>query len=218
MGEIGERLRQKRLAAGFASASEAARRYGWNENTYRSHENTTRNVPRKWLLAYAKVYNVSLAWLTTGSEESLSTLGGDGQVVPVLTWLSLPKSRGPGMSMRALKAAPAVRHIAFGRKVADEPLGLPVMDDAMTDPAGGRMTLYKTDDVVVDAAIRPKPGQIVLVYDPDAQEHCLRRIEYPTRKIARLVAANPAYPAFDLPADSHHILGVVVAVQRPLVD
>lgn len=212
--KIGERLRQKRLAAGYATASEAARRFGWNENTYRSHENTTRNVPREWLVAYAKVYGVTISWLTTGHEEQLSTVGDTGQVVPVVSWQSLPKARGPGMSVRALKTAPAVRHIAFGSKVAEEPIGLPVRDDAMADPAGGRTSIYAGDDVVVDHGQRPTPGEIVLVFDPDTGEHCLRRIEYPTRKIARLVAANPAWPAFDLPADSHHILGVVVAVQR----
>src|ERR1051325_7717972 len=39
MGERHDRLRQARIAAGFERASDAAARFGWNENTYKSNEN-----------------------------------------------------------------------------------------------------------------------------------------------------------------------------------
>jgi phage repressor protein C with HTH and peptisase S24 domain len=39
-----DRLKAYRVAAGFRFRSEAARRYGWGESTYRSHENGTRPI------------------------------------------------------------------------------------------------------------------------------------------------------------------------------
>lgn len=215
MAEIGDRLRQRRIAAGFKTASDAARRYGWNENTYRSHENTTRNVPRKWLLSYAKAYGVTLSWLTTGTEESLSAASNAGQVIPVVSWDQLPRTRP--MSVKSLtKATPDAAKIVWSRKIAIEPVAVPVLDDSMVHEDDPKKSLYPRDEVVVDLKGTPKPGSVVLVFDREAQEHVLRRIEFPTRGTARCVAYNHAYPSFELPANSDHILGVVVALQREL--
>lgn len=208
MAEIGDRLRQRRVAAGFKTASDAARRYGWNENT-------TRNVPRKWLIAYAKAYGVTLSWLTTGTEESLSSASNAGQVIPVVSWDMLPRTKP--MSVKSLtRANPDAAKIVWSRKIAAEPVAAPVLDDSMVHEDDPKKSLYPRDEVVVDLKGSPKPGSVVLVYDREAQEHVLRRIEYPTRGTARLVAYNPAFPSFELAANSDHILGVVVALQREL--
>ena len=95
-------------------------------------------------------------------------------------------------------------------------VAVPVLDDSMVHEDDPKKSLYPRDEVVVDLKGSPKPGSVVLVYDREAQEHVLRRIEYPTRGTARLVAYNPAFPSFELAANSDHILGVVVALQREL--
>lgn len=61
-----ERLRWLRKRAGFDDATAAARRYNWNENTYRSHENGSRQISRKAAAKYAKPYKTTAAWILYG--------------------------------------------------------------------------------------------------------------------------------------------------------
>ncbi len=63
MGERHDRLRQARIAAGFERASDAAARFGWNENTYKSNENG--NAPFSFRKArdYAAAFGVRAEWL-----------------------------------------------------------------------------------------------------------------------------------------------------------
>jgi hypothetical protein len=63
MAERHDRLRQARIAAGFARASDAAARFGWNENTYKSNENG--NAPFSFRKAkdYAEAFAVRAEWL-----------------------------------------------------------------------------------------------------------------------------------------------------------
>jgi hypothetical protein len=63
MGERHDRLRQARIAAGFERASDAAARFGWNENTYKSNENG--NAPFSFRKAkdYAEAFCVRAEWL-----------------------------------------------------------------------------------------------------------------------------------------------------------
>ena len=63
MGERHDRLRQARIAAGFERASDAAARFGWNENTYKSNENG--NAPFSFRKArdYAAAFGFRAEWL-----------------------------------------------------------------------------------------------------------------------------------------------------------
>ena len=66
MEEPHERLQAARLRAGFTEATDAARAFGWNENTYRSHENGVRGLKPEVASRYAKRLKVSAGWLLTG--------------------------------------------------------------------------------------------------------------------------------------------------------
>lgn len=66
MSEPHERLQQARLRARYDEATDAARAFGWNENTYRSHENGMRGLKRDVAEKYARAFRVSPAWLLTG--------------------------------------------------------------------------------------------------------------------------------------------------------
>jgi len=67
MQKAADRLRHARVAAGFATAAEAAIRFGWNPNTYKSHENGQRGVKPETSEQYARAFRVSPAWLSFGS-------------------------------------------------------------------------------------------------------------------------------------------------------
>jgi transcriptional regulator with XRE-family HTH domain len=62
------RLKAMRRKSGFASAIEAVEKYGWNENTYRSHENGHRDFGRDDAIVYAKAFGVKAGWLMFGDE------------------------------------------------------------------------------------------------------------------------------------------------------
>lgn len=61
-----ERLRQARQIAGFDTAAEAARHFGWGQSSYIGHENGTRGIRPRVANKYAAAFGVSLGWLLTG--------------------------------------------------------------------------------------------------------------------------------------------------------
>lgn len=65
-----DRLKTAREQAGFESAVDAARRFGWTESTYRAHENGQRNIPRTAAPRYARAFRVSAEWLLLGVGDS----------------------------------------------------------------------------------------------------------------------------------------------------
>lgn len=64
-----DRLRKARKAAGFRSASEAARSLGVSPSTYIHHENGTRDFDEVAAALYARRYHVAMAWLMLGDGE-----------------------------------------------------------------------------------------------------------------------------------------------------
>ena len=74
-----ERLAWARAQAGYKSATDAARAFGWNENTYRSHENGERGLRRKVAETYAKAFHVTPAFLMLGARE-----GNRSSIVPII--------------------------------------------------------------------------------------------------------------------------------------
>lgn len=63
MGERHDRLRQARIAAGYERASDAAARFGWNENTYKSNENGNAPFSFRKAKEYAEAFGVRAEWL-----------------------------------------------------------------------------------------------------------------------------------------------------------
>lgn len=61
-----ERLRKARVEAGYQSAADAARAFGWNEATYRSHENGVRGLLRSPAERYSKAFRKPVEWLLLG--------------------------------------------------------------------------------------------------------------------------------------------------------
>lgn len=78
---VAERLREARIACGFSGPNEAARAFGWNVNTYKSHENGIRGVPRDTITQYARAFRVAPEWLQFGKS---------GAAVDRPTVLSIP--------------------------------------------------------------------------------------------------------------------------------
>lgn len=58
-----ERLKAARLKAGFSSAAEAARTFGWELPAYRHHENGTRSFDVETASRYGRAFRVGASWL-----------------------------------------------------------------------------------------------------------------------------------------------------------
>jgi hypothetical protein len=63
---MNERLRNARIAAGFASATDAIDYYKWRGSTYRAHENGQNNFNVEYATQYGKAYGFSASWLLIG--------------------------------------------------------------------------------------------------------------------------------------------------------
>lgn len=70
MEEVHERLQWARRKAGYEDATAAARARGFNENTFRSHENGARGLTRKMAEKYGRAFRVGAGWLLTGEGEA----------------------------------------------------------------------------------------------------------------------------------------------------
>ena len=66
MSMPGERLRQARVAAGYATATEAAARAGVKYYTYVQHENGVRNIAPDKAALYARAFGVEPQWILYG--------------------------------------------------------------------------------------------------------------------------------------------------------
>jgi hypothetical protein len=81
-----ERLAIAREGSKLGSATAAARRFHWNENTYRSHENGTRDLSKKAAEKYAKAFKVSVGWLLYG-EGGEDAAGKAHETVPLVGYV-----------------------------------------------------------------------------------------------------------------------------------
>lgn len=83
MSRPNERLKRARIEAGYTTAVEAARAFGWNENTYIANENGYAPFSKGASVRYARAFRVELDWLVTGSGAMRKTSRG----VPVVGYV-----------------------------------------------------------------------------------------------------------------------------------
>jgi hypothetical protein len=102
----GGRLRWAREAWGLPSSRAAAERFGWNENTYKSHELGIRGsegFKLKTAERYARAFGVSVEWLTTGRGSPSLKLKSD----PDKKWDDLTEQE-KALAIRLIGAAKAL--------------------------------------------------------------------------------------------------------------
>jgi SOS-response transcriptional repressor LexA len=70
MKTAADRLRELRLNKGFENAADAARAFGWNEHTYKSHENGLRGIRPDAARKYASAYGSTPAYILVGNNHN----------------------------------------------------------------------------------------------------------------------------------------------------
>jgi hypothetical protein len=84
MKSAGDRLRDLRIRRGFSTASDAAKAFGWNEHTYKSHENGIRGIRPDAARKYASAFGSTAAHILGIGPES-----GNGTVSNVVNHVSV---------------------------------------------------------------------------------------------------------------------------------
>jgi SOS-response transcriptional repressor LexA len=213
MSTLADRLKRARIDAGHGSATEAAEKFGWNANTYRSFENGTRKPSSSNAIEYADAFEVRLDWLLTGRG---SMREGQQRQAPIYQ-LDDIKGRS-SHSRRALELATNARGflpVPEVWNVSRRTFAVEIADDSMIERPASAQSLYPGDTVVVDPEAKLQPGCIVLVLATIDDEliAIVRRLGMtPKANRFTVTALNDAYP--DIHIDRKAILGVMVGMYR----
>jgi phage repressor protein C with HTH and peptisase S24 domain len=121
-----ERLRSAREQAGFATMADAARAFGWDEFTYRSHESGRRKYDETWAQRYGRAYRVRWTWLLSG--QGLAQKG----TLPVLSYVGAKAEVYPAETvLDQIEAPPDCPENAFALVVRGDSMW-PIFEDGDT--------------------------------------------------------------------------------------
>ena len=215
MTDLADRLKRARLAAGYDTATDAAKAFGWNANTYKSAENGQRSLTRPAAIRYAKAFHVSIDWLLTGRGAMNPTRASGFRHIPIYRWEDIG-SHEPLRQQLLLAQPQGVVPVPETEDISEDGFALIVEDDSMLDPEGSPLSLMPGDKIIIDPAATPIAGEIVLVRD--GARRLLRIMHIKTENVdgspalVELLPLNPAYPRRELSGDK--IMGVMTMFIR----
>ena len=219
MTTLSDRLRRARVAAGFATATDAATAFGWNGNSYRSAENGMRPPGRATLVTYARAFKVSTDWLLTGRGPMEPTPGAIGvRQIPIIRWGDVASFKAPLRSQ--LLNAEAQGYVAVPESVelSLQAFALQVEDNSMTDPVGSPQSLYPGDYVIIEPEREPRVGNLVLARDGGKAQirklRVLRENQQGKPTLVGLVPLNPDYPTHEVQIPGPYVVGVMAGFFR----
>lgn len=217
MSKIEERLKAARTEAGYATATDAAKAFGWNENSYRSNENGSRGVSRSNALKYSKAFRVSVEWLLTGRGSKRLTasglqLGIALRQIPIVRWSDITTAEKQRIR---LLGADARGHVTVpeGENLSSDAFALEIEDDSMVDPEGSPSSLYQGDTIIIDPDRKVAPGAVVLALDNGSA--VVRKLRMTARHKYALIPLNPDHPSSEVAADNtKFVVGVMAGFYR----
>lgn len=218
--EPGDRLRALRIKKGYDTASDAARAFGWNENTYKSHENGERGIKLAVARKYAAAYSTTPAYILTGEGEpslrKIETVNG----VPLKGVVAAGKFRDSdlqaGEEDEIIIPAVARKGIDVSRQYAVRVDG-PSVNLRIPD---GMYAICVSLDAYPGGA--PLGSLVHVIREQDGQfEHTIKEIRYTSDGLVLMpVSDDPEHQEpVKVEGDEHitvRISGVVIGAYRPL--
>ncbi|MEK7752764.1 MAG: XRE family transcriptional regulator [Acidobacteriota bacterium] len=160
MNTVGERLKWARQKAGYDSAAEAVRAFGWTKTTYADHENGHRQPKMPQLKRYAAAFTVPWLWLHEGGQLPGKRKPSQGDAIPVTgevaagQWLDTDVE----VDSRDFDQFPIAAHPDFP---FESQYGLIVKGTSMNKILAPGVVLHCVD--IVKAEIDPLDDDIVIV-------------------------------------------------------
>lgn len=217
METASDRLKNARELRGYETATDAAKAFGWNVNTYRSHENGNRGYKQVDAKKYARALQVPVTWLLLG-EGDISIKGLTQPIAPLrrvpvisfvsagkMTEISDPYEVGSGDSLVSLDDSSDVGPNAFA---------LYVKGDSMTSLTG--ISFEDGEVIVIDPDAPITPGCFVVARRDNEDEATFKKyrlssIDQNGVENIDLVPLNPDHPTIHLNADNPgKIIGRVI--------
>lgn len=201
MTTANDRLKEMREKRGFESATEAARAYGWNENTYRSHENGTRGIGPDDAIRYSMAYGFSLDWLYKGGTEAIKTKGI--REIPNIAYKRIPRITWNFMKMyggleTAMEKATEFSSLPHTMRLTMPAFTMVVEGDSMKNVTGMSPSFQAGDELIFSTKEPIKPGDFVLAEILDDNTVVFRQYRERGRNSSNfttyeLAPLNPAY-------------------------
>ena len=226
MSEQSDRLREARERAGFKTAAEAARTFGWHPDSYKSNENGIRGLTIANARKYGRGYRVDAEWLLFGKSppkwrqvpspmKQVSTVA-----VPEISLSSVvrycthyPSTEGViVITERDLEARLVSGKGSFWLKLED---------DSMVS-VSGPVSFSSGDVVAFDLGAPVKPGDFVVAVADGGGDPVLRKAQLRTAGAGAppsydLTPLNPDYPTLHISGTGDgHILARAVAHTKAL--
>ena len=211
MREFGYRLSQA-VKKSKHSASDVARATGRTPQAVMQWEKGETFPRLDNLLAIAKKLDVDLGWLLTGRGNQagggLSAVGSIGRIVPHINWKD-------ATTTHAEKSARSKGQIHSFVDVGSEAFALCVEDESNSDD------LLPGDVIVIDPAIKPCPGDMVLAVIDGQEFPLLRQFREVSATEngglnAQFVPLNSFWGSITLTSsDKYEIVGVMAQHIRP---
>jgi SOS-response transcriptional repressor LexA len=161
MDSMAERLKKARADAGYESAVDAVRAFGWTPSTYYGHENGRANISRSAAIKYARAFKVDPAWLLYGKPSKLA----DWTQIESVTQIPVRGSTAAGRWLEfddTEQDAPSPIYAVAGRFSMADQFALKV-----SGPSMDKARIFDGDYVICVpywiARAAPTPGDIVVV-------------------------------------------------------
>jgi hypothetical protein len=202
-----ERLKFIRKLRGYDAAVDAARAFGWNENSYKSAENGIRPLTGETADHYAHAFRVRPGWLLYGEGDWDTAPSNYGKIdlalptIPILDWDVVTNSANiSGVVEQAKLALPQKNTFELS------PLAFRLInkDDSMVDKLGREeFSFRRGDHLVFDPERQINPGCYVLVRiladnSTIFRQYWERGSDADGRRIAKLHAFNQAWTDQDV--------------------
>jgi hypothetical protein len=225
---INKPLRQARIEAGFAKASEFARTFHIPENTYRAHESGSRPLTAVAAKQYARIFETLLSGITwsylmdgvpgkTELQARTSKAINDDDVCFVVEYDSRSKGIKPGGGF-SITGETRKDVWRFSRRYLSNELGVPTKELVILGVQGDSMepTLKSGDRVMVDMSDRRagQPGIFALYSDDTPVIYRLETIPGSDPPKVLRISDNARHQAREVPIDKIDIIGRVVWMAR----
>jgi len=221
MKSAADRLRELRIRKGYESAVDAARAYGWNEHTYKSHENGIRGMRPDAARKYAAAFGSSAAYIMGLSANTEQKQVDINHVVgvPLLAKASAGAFRFDegletgGILVPAVPRADIAASVQYAVEIDGQSVNLRIQN--------GAFAICAPLDSYPGGA---KHGQLVHVVRERAglHEHTIKQLQYTAKGMVLMPCSND--PRFQTPIElasveddtTVRIQGIVIGSYQPL--